>query len=102
MTSNVDPAKLAAARQILLAAYETNGHIRYPITARAGEPNQSYRKGWEARLGAVDAKTAARIVQAFKRCGYTPGKPYQHGAKLRVPLYGFEQVTRFVELVNTK
>jgi hypothetical protein len=102
MASHVDPTKLAAARQLLLAAYEANGHIRYPIAARAGELNQSYRKGWEARLGAVDAKAAARLVQAFKRCGYTPGNPYQHGTKLRVPLYGFEQVSRFVELVNTK
>ena len=100
MTPQIDPVKLASARQILLDAYQANGHVRYPLKTRVEEANQSYRKGWEARIGAADDKSATRIVQAFKRCGYTPGKPYKHGAKVRVPLYGFEQVSRFVELVN--
>ncbi len=101
MTSQVDPIKLEAARQVLLAAYQGNGHIRHPIAARTDDATQSYRKGWEARIGVADDKTATRIVQALKRCGYAPGKPYKHGTKMRVPLYGFEQVSRFVELVNS-
>lgn len=100
MTPQIDPAKLALAHQLLFDAYQANGHVRYPLETRAGEANQSYRKGWEARIGVADNKTATRIVQALKRCGYAPGKPYKHGAKVRVPLYGFEQVSRFVELVN--
>jgi hypothetical protein len=103
MTSQVELTKQEAARQLLLNAYAINGHIRHPIEARvngADDPAQSYRKGWEARIGAADDKAAARIVKALKHCGYTPGKPYKHGAKLRVPLYGFDQVERFVDLVN--
>ncbi len=90
----------AAARE-LVAFYHRNGYVRWPRLDRVDqEDSRSYKKGVELRFTANDPAEAARIMLLLGRVGLRHGRPFAKGHQLRIPVYGAEAVTRFLEMLE--
>ena len=85
-----------------LAVYFTrNGCIRWADPdARDKLGYNKYKKGYEVRLVAQDEKEMAVLEKALKAAGFRHGKPYAKNRQTIIPIYGREQVERFVEEVE--
>ena len=95
------PTSASPARR-LSAWFEAHGWVqsppKKPVRNKKKREAQS-RRGYEVRLTA-SRKEAPGLVRLLKRAGFDPGKPYPKGNRLRVPLYGKEQVARFLAMVK--
>ena len=62
-----------------------------------------YKKGDEVRLVANTPSELSRILQLLRTEGFKPGRPFlkdKQGSQYRVPLYGREQVARFLKKIE--
>lgn len=88
----------------LVAFFLRNGYVRRHNSARyAAVGYMKYKKGYEVRLVANDDAELARILLLLKDSGFKPGRPFRSdktGGQYRVPIYGREQVARFLRIVE--
>ena len=59
-----------------------------------------YKKGDEVRLCARSAKELAEIRRLLKLADFRPGRPFMKDRHYRQPVYGREEVRRFLNLVK--
>lgn len=94
----------AAEAALVRAFRELHGYVRRPNEERRGELGQRhyriYKKGWEVRLLARDEVELERLRRWLRDAGFTAGRPFRKGARLCQPVYGREQVARFLELLD--
>ncbi|HRQ66831.1 MAG TPA: LAGLIDADG family homing endonuclease [Xanthomonadaceae bacterium] len=89
------------AREQLAAFFERNGYVRLQNTARlSAEGAQRYKKGNEVRLTANSEAELVQIQELLSVLGFTPGRPFAKGNQFRIPIYGREQISRFLALVG--
>ena len=79
-------------------AYEFHGYLRIKMDHRRG----GMRTGWEVRLLADNRTAAGRLTQALAAIGLESGTIYPKRRAWVVPVYGFEQTSRFLRLVRPK
>lgn len=91
--------------EVLLARHflDSSGYVRHQnpdVRDELGDDwHYMYKKGWEVRL-LVDSKTELSRVRGWLRqAGFRPGKPFTKGNRICQPVYGREDVERFLELV---
>ncbi|MBR9977965.1 MAG: hypothetical protein KFH87_07745 [Bacteroidetes bacterium] len=83
--------------------FDRNGYVRFRDEYRAEtEGSAFYKKGDELRLVARSKRELARIRRLLKAAGFRPGSPYAQGHNYRQPVYGQEEVTRFLELISKR
>ena len=94
----------SAAISELAVLYDRNGYVRrYNPARRKAEGCLVYKKGDEVRLVANTPSELARILQLLRTEGFKPGRPFsthKQGSQDRVPLYGREQVARFLRKIE--
>jgi hypothetical protein len=62
-----------------------------------------YKKGEEVRLIANEREERVRIMRLLKLAGFKAGRPYRKSAERTqtcIPIYGREQVARFLSMVE--
>ena len=81
--------------------FHRNGYVRrYDPLRRKLLGAQSYKKGYEVRLVANSTEELERIGQLLREAGFRPGAPFGHAQQHRLPIYGREAVSRFLEIVG--
>ena len=92
--------KHVAAVKHLREFFRRNGYVRRQNPIRvAEEGSQRYRKGEEVRLTASSSEELRLIRRLLRQAGFTPGRPFVKGRQYRQPVYGRQEVARFLELV---
>lgn len=85
----------------LAAFFHRNGHVRRQNSARLNaEGTHTYKKGSEIRLTANSEDELTEIQYYLQVLGFSPGNPFTQGKTLRIPVYGKEQVARFLSMVG--
>ena len=84
------------------ALFARNGYVRPQNQDRiADEGWTKYKKGVELRLTADSEAELEQIRGLLQTAGFRIGKAYHHGDRqFRQPVYGRQQVERFLELVG--
>lgn len=93
--------RISENAQKLVQLYLECGYMRIPNEDRFDEGSQSYKKGWELRFS---IKTDEKLIQAqqlLKALGFRFGKPFMKVKRKILPVYGYEQVSRFQRLLST-
>jgi hypothetical protein len=86
----------------LAELFSRNGYVRRADDDRRdSEGSGAYKKGDEVRLAAQSSAELARIRKLLVALGFKPGRPFQKGKQFRQPLYGREEVARFLKLVGS-
>lgn len=97
-------ATQSAAISELAVLYDRNGYVRRHNPARRkADGCMVYKKGDEVRLVANTPSELARILQLLRTKGFKPGRPFlkhKQGSQYQVPLYGREQVARFLRKIE--
>lgn len=99
------PSALASrsVAAILLDAYARNGCLRRQDERRLRrEGHDSYKKGDEVRLIATSRRELSRLRRALAEAGFQAGKPFEKGTRWCQPIYGREQVRRFLRLIRIR
>ena len=91
----MDPSKAAT---LLRSSYEANGYIRVKMERR----RDGQRTGWEVRLFVDTSERVDRLIAALRGLGLKPGAPFRKRAGWIVPVYGAEQVERFLHRVRPR
>jgi len=89
-------AKERKAKALLRERYERRGYVRYKDAVAKGIK----RTGWEVRLYAYDRTDLRRLVAALKRLAFRPGNAYAKAPGWIVPVYGRDQVERFLDMTR--
>lgn len=97
MRKKTASAPSSTARQ-LAAWFDAHGWVQSPPKKPKGKAADS-RHGYEVRLTASPREVPG-LVRMLKQAGFKPGKPHAKGNRLRVPLYGREQVARFKAMIK--
>lgn len=97
-----NPPTMRQAKRQLTALFERNGYVRWQNPDRIAEVgSQVYKKGDEVRLVAESDAELAHIQQLLEVRGFVSGRPFVKGKyQYCVPIYGREQVTRFLAVVG--
>ena len=66
----------------------------------AKEGHEEYKKGYELRLIAHSNRELFTIRNLLQHIGVSAGRAYYQARHYRQPIYGLEQVTRFLSLVR--
>ena len=92
--------KQVAVVKHLRELFLRNGYVRRQNPIRVAEEGwQRYRKGEEVRLTANSAGELRLVRRLLRRAGFTPGRPFVKGRQYRQPLYGRQEVARFLDLI---
>ena len=88
----------------LAALFRRNGYVRLHDPVRyAADGCMNYKKGDEVRLVANTEAERVRVLLLLRTAGFKPGRPFrknEHGGQYRVPIYGREQVARFLRTIE--
>lgn len=85
----------------LAAYFSRNGYVRWQDrTKLSREGYMGYKKGSEVRLTAASRKELAHVRRLLKQAGFAPGRPFVKGRQYRPPIYGYDEVERFLTLVT--
>jgi hypothetical protein len=83
--------------------FRRNGYVRWQNPKRlAREGYMGYKKGDEVRLTAQDEQELQYIHELLVQAGFRPGHPFVKGQQYRLPIYGREEVGRFLRLVAAR
>ncbi len=94
-------ARISAQVVKQLAAYfHRNGYVRRVDAVRRIVDGQLYKKGAEVRLVADTRVELAEIRRLLKQAGFKRARPFTKANQWRQPLYGVEEVARFLKLVG--
>ena len=87
----------------LAALFHRNGYVRPPAEKRlAGESCGRFRRGYEFRLTAASKSELSFIRDLLRQADFPPGRPFQKGRQYRQPVYGREELERFLALINDR
>lgn len=84
----------------LVSVYRRNGYVRRQNTERLETEGRSYKKGEEVRLVADSKEELTQIRCVLRLAGFKPGWPFPKAKQFRQPVYGKDQVTRFLEWID--
>jgi hypothetical protein len=85
----------------LAAFFHRNGYVRQQNADRlAAEGYAAYKKGDEVRLVANSLAELAEIRRLLRAAKFKIGKSFRKTNQYRQPVYGREQVKRFLALVG--
>ncbi len=85
------------------AFFRRNGHVRPTREKRlAGEGYGRFRRGYEFRLTADTLAELSHIRDLLCRMGFKPGRPFEKGHQFRQPVYGREEMERFLKLIGER
>ncbi len=88
------------AVQQLSVLFRRNGYVRrLNPKRRAAEPG-TYKKGDEVRLVAASAAELRAIRRLLRAAGFRPGRAFRKANQWRQPVYGREEVARFLALIK--
>jgi len=97
------PAKsldAVGARDQLAQWFRSSGYVRRQNRRRLAEDGYAgYKKGDEVRLVANSLPELQVIRRLLRQAGFKPGRPFAHANQWRQPLYGRDNVARFLALV---
>lgn len=79
--------------------FHRNGYVRLLDSERRRTENGKYKKGDEVRLVADSPAELSTIRQLLHRAGFKVARPFAKGRQFRQPLYGRQEVARFLALV---
>jgi hypothetical protein len=80
--------------------FRRNGYVRRQNPVRVAEEGwRQYRKGDEVRLIARSAEELRLVRRLLRQAGFTPGRPFVKGRQHRQPVYGRQEVARFLDLI---
>jgi hypothetical protein len=91
-------AQLARLREF----FQRNGYVRRQNADRVEPGGREYKKGDEVRLVASSRVELAEIRRLLHGAGFKIGRPFAKAKQFRQPLYGRDQVVRFVALMGRK
>jgi len=81
--------------------FRRNGYVRWQDPTRVnGEGRKRYKKGDEVRLVANSVRELRLMRRLLREAGFTPGRHFTKGSQYRLPLYGRDEVARFLELIG--
>lgn len=81
--------------------FHRNGYVRWPRPERLeDEPPEKYKKGAEVRLVAETHSELTEIRILLRKAGFRPGSHFPKGNQFRQPIYGYQQVARFLRLMD--
>ena len=86
----------------LAANFHRNGYVRYLDPKQLKREGTGYHKGDEVRLVANTMNELRIIRRLLREAGFTPGKPFAKSKQWRQPIYGRENVLRFLELIEVE
>ena len=85
----------------LAELFRRNGYVRPPEAKRLAKPGYGhFRRGFEFRLTADSWNELQLIQRLLRRAGFEPGKPFVKGNQFRQPVYGREELERFLALID--
>jgi len=98
----VGPARETAA-SLLAGFFRRNGFVRRQDPQRVEkEGSGRYKKGEEVRLVAGSTRELRLIRRLLREAGFKAGRPFMKGRQYRQPIYGRQEVARFLELVDAQ
>ena len=78
-----------------------NGYVRRQNPVRVEEEgSRRYRKGDELRLTASSAEELRLVRRLLRQAGFRPGRAFVKGQQYRQPVYGRQEVARFLDLIS--
>ena len=84
----------------LAAFFRRNGYVRPPARKRKpGHERGLFRRGYEFRLTAGSPSELRLICALLRRAGFKPGRPFVKDRQFRQPVYGREELERFLLLI---
>ena len=84
----------------LAAYFARNGYVRWQDRRRLSrEGHELYKKGSEVRLTARTRRELDLIRRLLRQAGFAPARPFLKGRQYRQPVYGVDEVERFLKLV---
>jgi len=90
-----------AVAKKLAALFRRNGYVRPPAQKRLAKPGKGwFHRGFEFRLTAANRNELQHIRDLLLRAGFKPGRPFVKGCQFRQPVYGREELERFLALIN--
>lgn len=85
----------------LAAFFRRNGYVRWQNVKRLESQGwRIYKKGDEVRLVADTKRELALIRRLLRQAGFKPGRSFVKGRQYRQPVYGREEVSRFLALIE--
>jgi hypothetical protein len=84
----------------LASYFERNGYVRQLNPERRSAEGQRYKKGDEVRLVANSRAELAHIRRLLRQARFPAGRPFVKGGQFRQPIYGRQEVARFLALVG--
>ena len=89
-----------AVKELSLLFYR-NGYVREKNELRYQlEGHQLYKKGDEVRLTAYSKSELTHIQELLVQVGFVFGRSFMKGNQFRLPIYGREEVRRFLEMIE--
>lgn len=89
-----------SAKRRLAAWFNEHGCTRSaPDPKLRKEHSKTYKRGYEVRLSA-HPEELSNLSALLHRTGFKPGTPFPKGNRFVVPLYGKEQVQRFLQMIE--
>ncbi len=82
--------------------YHRNGYVLVQNASRQKKEGRKYKKGDEVRLVALSMTELRQIRKLLADAGFKGGRPFKTVNRYRQPVYGREQVQRFLDLVGPR
>ncbi|HWP40670.1 MAG TPA: hypothetical protein VNL70_07065 [Tepidisphaeraceae bacterium] len=82
--------------------FDRNGYVRWqnPQRLAAEKQRRTYKKGDEVRLVARSIPELQTIIRLLEREGFRPGRPFEKARQWALPIYGRQEVARFLKLIG--
>jgi len=87
-----------SAVQFIKKLAARGAYARFPNPIRRKKDGQAYKKGYEIRLPIRSGKDMREAKIALRKLGFSFGKPFKKHSHYILPIFGREQVGRFLEL----
>ncbi|MPZ15320.1 MAG: hypothetical protein GEU73_12995 [Chloroflexi bacterium] len=89
----------ASAELQLAQFFHRNGYVRRLKIERRRAERSNYKKGDEVRLVAWSESELTTIRRLLNQAGFTMGRPFSKDNQFRQPVYGRQQVAKFLAMV---
>lgn len=87
--------------RILAWFYNRNGYVRIQNKKRiVKEGRKRYKKGDEVRLIAKSTLELRVIQSLLRKAGFKFGKPFKKSKRYCQPIYGRQEVARFLQMIE--
>jgi len=87
------------ARSLVRKLLGTSAYLRWRSLDKQTKLSSSrYKKGYEFRFPVKTVSASRELKQALALLGIKSGKPFKKGLQTIVPVYGYEQVEKLIEM----